>query len=41
MTRATSHSTLLMIAQVIALSDGSISEQEEQMIMELPKRLGI
>ena len=41
MTRASSHSTLLMIAQVIALSDGSISEQEEQLIMELPKRLGL
>lgn len=41
MTHASSHSTLLMIAQVIALSDGSISEQEEQLIMELPKRLGL
>ena len=30
-----------MIAQVIALSYGSISEQEEQLIMELPKRLGL
>ncbi len=41
MTRAPSHSTLLLIAQVIALSDGSISEDEEQMILELPTRLGI
>ena len=41
MTRASNHSTLLLIAQVIALSDGSISQEEEHLIMELPKRLGI
>ena len=36
-----SHSTLLLIAQVIALSDGSISEEEEKMILGLPDRLGL
>lgn len=30
-----------MIAQVIALSDGSISEEEEKLILELPERLGL
>ncbi len=32
---------LLQIAQVIARSDGSVSEQEEQLLLELPKRLGL
>ena len=31
----------LQIAQVIARSDGSVSEQEEQLLLELPKRLGL
>ena len=41
MTYEASHSTLLLIAQVIALSDGSISEEEEKMILALPDRLGL
>ena len=41
MTNEASHSTLLLIAQVIALSDGSISEEEEKMILGLPDRLGL
>ena len=41
MTCEASHSTLLLIAQVIALSDGSISEEEEKMILALPDRLGL
>ena len=41
MTYEASHSTLLLIAQVIALSDGSISEKEEKMILALPDRLGL
>ena len=41
MTHEASHSTLLLIAQVIALSDGSISEEEEKMILALPDRLGL
>ena len=32
---------LLQIAQVIALSDGAISDDEAQMIEELPQRLGL
>ncbi len=36
-----SHATLLQIAQVIALSDGSVSSEEESLIRELPQRLGI
>ena len=32
---------LIKIAQVIALSDGSISEKEAQMIQDLPQRLGL
>ena len=38
---ATSHAALLQIAQVIARSDGSVSEQEEQLLLDLPKRLGL
>ena len=41
MTLEASHSTLLLIAQVIALSDGSISEEEEKMILALPGRFGL
>ena len=41
MTHEASHSTLLLIAQVIALSDGSISEEEEKMILGLPDQLGL
>ena len=41
MTYEASYSTLLFIAQVIALSDGSISEEEEKMILALPDRLGL
>ena len=41
MTYEASHSTLLLIAQVIALSDGSISKEEEKMILALPDRLGL
>ena len=41
MTYEASHSTLLLIAQVIALSDGSISEEEEKMVLALPDRLGL
>ena len=41
MTLEADHSTLLLIAQVIALSDGSISEEEERMIQGLPERLGL
>ena len=41
MTYEASHSILLLIAQVIALSDGSISEEEEKMILALPDRLGL
>ena len=41
MANEASHSTLLLIAQVIALSDGSISQEEEKMILELPDRLGL
>ena len=41
MTDEASHSKLLLIAQVIALSDGSISEEEEKMILGLPDRLGL
>ena len=41
MTYEASHSTLLLIAQVIALSDGSISEEEEKMILGLPDQLGL
>ena len=40
MSNEASHSTLLLIAQVIALSDGTISEEEEKMILGLPDRLG-
>ena len=36
-----SHAALLQIAQVIARSDGSVSEQEEQLLLDLPKRLGL
>ena len=32
---------LLQIAQVMACSDGSVSDEEEQILMDLPKRLGI
>ena len=32
---------LLQIAQVMARSDGSVSDEEEQILMDLPKRLGI
>ena len=35
------HLILLQIAQLIALSDGSISNAEETMILELPQRLGV
>jgi tellurite resistance protein len=35
------HLVLLQIAQLIALSDGSISSAEEAMILELPQRLGL
>ncbi len=35
------HQVLLQIAQLIALSDGSISSEEEAMILELPQRLGL
>lgn len=38
---ATSHAALLQIAQLIARSDGSVSEQEEQLLLDLPKRLGL
>ena len=38
---ASSHAALLQIAQVIARSDGSVSEQEEQLLLDLPKRLGL
>ena len=41
MTLEASHATLLLIAQVIALSDGSMSEQEEKMILALPGRFGL
>ena len=41
MANEASHSTLLLIAQVIALSDGSISSEEEKMILDLPDRLGL
>ena len=41
MANEASHSTLLLIAQVIALSDGSISKEEEKMILDLPERLGL
>jgi len=41
MANKASHSTLLVIAQMIALSDGSISQEEEKMILELPDRLGL
>lgn len=40
MTLEADHSILLLIAQVIALSDGSISEEEERLIQALPDRLG-
>jgi len=36
-----SHFILMQIAQLIALSDGSISSAEEAMILELPQRLGL
>lgn len=36
-----SNLALLKIAQMIALSDGSVSDQEEQLLMELPERLGL
>ena len=36
-----SHLILLQIAQLIALSDGSISSAEEALIFELPQRLGL
>ena len=32
--------TLLQIAQVMSMSDGSISEAEQQLLAELPKRVG-
>ena len=32
---------LLQIAQVIAMSDGSISDEEQTMLMELPQRIGL
>ena len=41
MANTASHATLLLIAQVIALSDGSISKEEENMILDLPDRLGL
>ena len=41
MANTASHATLLLIAQVIALSDGSISKEEEKMILDLPDRLGL
>jgi len=41
MANEASHSTLLLIAQVIALSDGSVSKEEEKMILDLPDRLGL
>ena len=41
MANEASHSPLLLIAQVIALSDGSISREEEKMILDLPDRLGL
>lgn len=33
--------TLLMIAKTMALSDGSISEKERDLIIDLPNRLGL
>ena len=41
MTLGTSHSTLLLIAEAIAMSDGSVSEEEAQLIRDLPERLGL
>ncbi len=41
MANTASHATLLLIAQVIALSDGSISKEEEKMILDLPDCLGL
>tara|TARA_B100002051_G_C16727087_1_gene635970 strand:+ start:24 stop:533 length:510 start_codon:yes stop_codon:yes gene_type:complete len=36
-----SQAILLRIAELVAMSDGSISSQEESLIRDLPKRLGI
>ena len=41
MTSQSADATLLMIAQVMALSDGSISEEEKDLILDLPNRLGL
>ena len=41
MTRDTSHSTLLIIAEAIAMSDGSVSEEEAQLIKDLQEYLGL
>ena len=38
---STSDLALLQIAQVIALSDGSVSEEEERLLLDLPGRLGL
>ena len=32
---------LLQIAQAIALSDGSVSEEEQRLLLELPERVGL
>lgn len=37
----TSTTALLQIAQRIARSDGSVSEQEEHLLLDLPKRFGL